>query len=45
MYREHELLVHFAGCRGGGRDCDKMFKDFWNRRTIVPQNETETMED
>ncbi|CCX33397.1 galactosyl transferase GMA12/MNN10 family-domain-containing protein [Pyronema domesticum] len=45
MYRDHELLVHFAGCRGGGRDCDKMFKDFWNRRTIVPQNETETMED
>lgn len=34
-YQEGDLVVHFAGCRVSDKDCDKMFVDFWNKRTVV----------
>ncbi|CCX07759.1 Similar to alpha-1,2-galactosyltransferase gmh3 [Schizosaccharomyces japonicus yFS275]; acc. no. XP_002174998 [Pyronema omphalodes CBS 100304] len=46
MYKDHELVVHFAGCRMQGQElCDKQYIDFWNRRMILPQNTTDIMED
>lgn len=34
-FKDGDFLVHFAGCRNSGKDCDKMFVDFWNRRTPI----------
>jgi hypothetical protein len=34
-FRAGDFLVHFAGCRNSGRDCDKLAIDFWNSRTVV----------
>ncbi|KAF8532331.1 galactosyl transferase [Trichophaea hybrida] len=38
-YKENDFVVHFAGCRTSDKDCDILFQDFWNRRTIIDTEE------